>query len=307
MACLFCFEKPKTNFEFIKLTVLYLLAVLPFVYYLQTAISHKVSYTPSSDWIYSYYRHPHHIGLFRDLSYFYSKHFYGVLLSFIALIFSIHYFKIAKKTAIKRLNHFVFLSILGVLFFVVVAYFDTQGVLLKYYPFRINTVTTFALTLLITIFLYKGFKANYKPLLSRIVFMISLLFLLKSSVATFKGLYQNLKQRDTLAIHTVGEYVRAHTKKDAVVLSFVEDLSITRRFERDQFVVYKFIPAVMNDIPDWYERIQYKSRLTKNIDLLKQKRPDYKIDYLLSKDNVDSDILELVFSENGLHLYKVKL
>jgi len=88
-------------------------------------------------------------------------------------------------------------------------------------------------------------------------------------------------------------------------LSFYDDLSLNRKMERDRFVVYKFIPAEMNKIPDWYERVNYKRALTKNIALLKDRKKSYTIDYVLTRHPIDTDILELRYSNGPYYLYRV--
>lgn len=305
MACLFVFEKPKQKLEFVKLGLAYTIALLPFIYYLKAAVVNTVDFFPSVDWIYSYFRHPHHIGLFRDMSYFYSKHFYGVLLSIIALYFSFYFFRINTNENLKRLNNFVLLSLIGVLLAVIIAFFDSEGVLIKYYPFRINTLTTFLLTLILTTFVFSGFKSEYVKVLTHITIMISMLFVLKLSKPTITSWYSHFTQNEYEVINEMGDFIKQKTEKDAVVLSFLYDLSLNRRMERDRFVLYKFIPAEMNKIPEWYERVLFKRKMASNLELLRDRKDSYKIDYLLAKRKINSNLLELVKTNDAYYLYKV--
>lgn len=305
MACLFLFEKPKQKLEFVVLGLGYSLVLIPFLFYLNTAVSNTIEYSPSVDWIYSYFRHPHHIGLFRDMSYFYSKHFYGILLSLIALCFSIYFFRINKNEDLKRLNNFVLLSLTGVLIAVIIAFFDREGVLIKYYPFRINTLSTFILTLILTSFIFSCLKKKYIKVITHITIMISMLFVLKLSNPTVTNLYSHVTQNKHQDLNDMGNYIKQHTEKDAVILSFLSDLSLHRRMERDRFVLYKFIPAEMNKIPEWYERVLFKRKLETNLELFKDRKASYKIDYLLAKNSVSSNLLELVKTNDVYYLYRV--
>jgi hypothetical protein len=305
MGCILFFEKPKQRFDHIKLGLIYVLALLPFVYYLKQAVDGSIDFSPSVDWIYAYFRHPHHIGVFRDLGYFYSHHFYGVLLTAIALCFSFYFHKVAKNDYLKRLNVFVLLSLSWVLIAVIIAFFDTEGVVIKYYPFRILTVSTFILTLILSMFIFSSIRSEYLKVWKTITILISFLFILKISKPTLTGLYTYYAQNPYLALNAMGAYVKQHTKKDAVVLSFMSDLSLNRRLERDRFVVYKFIPADMIDIPEWYERELFKRNMATNLELLKDRKPSYKIDYLLAKHPINSILLELVHQEDTYYLYKV--
>lgn len=303
--CLLIFEKPKRKLDFVKLISAYLIVTIPFIIYLLTAVSATVSSTPNADWIYSYFRHPHHIGIFRDMSYFYTSHLHGVLLTLVALGFSFMFYRVNKDTKLKRLNNFVLLSLIGVLAAVVISYFDRDGVLIKYYPFRINTVTTFVLTLILTWFIFSSIKAEFKKIVVYGTILISLLFLVKLATPTLTSYHDHFIKNENKAINEMGDYIKKNTDKNAVVLSFLNDPSLQRRMERDRFVVYKFIPAEMKMIPEWYERELFKRQLSKNLELLGERNENYSIDYLLSKKRIDSSLLELVNFNGVYYLYKV--
>jgi hypothetical protein len=299
-------ERQKVKFEVFKIAGFYVLAIIPLLFYIKTAISGQVEYSPSVDWIYSYFRSPHHTGIFRDMSYFYSRHFYGISISIIALWFSFYFCKINKDEQLNRVNNFILLSILGVLIAVVIAFFDREGILLKYYPFRINTMTTFALTLLLSAFVFSSFKPEYLKILTQITLLISILFLLRLYKPNVKNLVSYFAQNDKEALIDISNYIKENTPKDAVVLSFLGDLSVNRRMERDRFVVYKFIPAEMSKIPEWYERELFKRKMAGNIDHIKERKESYKIDYLLARNKTNSDLFELITSNKVYYLYKLK-
>ncbi|MFC4721203.1 hypothetical protein ACFO5O_02635 [Geojedonia litorea] len=305
MGTLVFFEKPKQGYEFLKLGLIYVLALVPFVLYLRQAVTGAVEFSPSVDWIYSYFRHPHHLGIFKDLGYFYSHHFYGVCTTFIALCFSLYFHRFATSEQLKRLNGFVLLSLSWVLIAVVIAFFDKEGVLLKYYPFRILTISTFVVSLLFSIFIFSSLRSKYLQVWKTLIILISFICIVKLAKPNLKGLYVYFNQNPYLALNAMGSYVKTHTKKDAVVLSFLSDLSLNRRLERDRFVVYKFIPADMKAIPEWYERELYKRQLANNLELLKDRKPSYKIDYVLAKQPLKSNLLELVHREDTYYLYKL--
>lgn len=307
LAALFIFEKPKQKFGFIKLGVIYVLALIPFVLYLKTAVITKVDYTPSVNWIYTYFRSPHHVGLFRDMSYFYSKHFYGVLTAVIALYFSLYYYKVENNVKLKRLNNFVLLSLIGALIFVVISFFDKEGVILKYYPFRVNVLTTFVITLIISMFIFSSLKSEFLRIFKQMTTLIALVILLKMTITTSFGLYKSLKTNNTKALTEIAEYIKHNTNKEDVVMSFLDDLSLSRRMERDRFVVYKFIPAEMNAIPEWYERELFKRKLAEDFNFIINKPNNYRIDYFLTRTQTNSDLIELIKSNSQYFLYKINI
>jgi len=306
MMVLFLFDKSKPTFYYVKLAITYCFLIIPFIIYLKTAVDSTVEYTPSVDWIYSYYRHPHHIGLFKDLSYFYSKHFIGVILSGIALIFSILFFRIQTTERLEKLNQFVLVSLFGVLIAVLIAFFDKEGVIIKYYPFRINTLTVFVLTLILSSLVFISVKKEYKSAYSILIVFLSTIFLLQLAQPNFKNIYSFLTKTDT-RMERLSVYVKTETERDAVVLNATGELSLTRHIERDPFIEYKFIPAIMSEIPGWYERVLFKNSLLQDIQVLKHKEHSYTIDFILTKRSIDVEFLELVYADVGYYLYKVDL
>ena len=70
-------------------------------------------------------------------------------------------------------------------------------------------------------------------------------------------------------------------------------------------MVYKFIPANLKEIPEWYERELFKRKMAVDINLLKGRKDNYRIDYLLAKHAINSDLLKLVHANEAYYLYKV--
>ena len=219
IASLLLFGGSKHRVKYLKLLAIYIVCLIPFVIYLKSAVVNTVDHSPSADWIYSYYRHPHHIGLFKSLGYFYSKHFYGVLLSIFALIFSIYFFKVNTNEKLARLNHFILLSLAGVLIWVVIAYFDTEGILIKYYPFRVNTLTTLLLTLLVTHFLFTAIKQEFLSIFQFMIVCVSLIYLLKLGKPTLENMYAYLFEDTHTELIDACDYIKQNTPRDAVILS----------------------------------------------------------------------------------------
>lgn len=306
MASVFFFDKSKPLKFYGILAGVYALALLPFILYLKAAVAGNVDYSPSPDWIYSYFRSPHHVGLFRDLSYFYSKHFYGVLFAIIALVFSLGFFKYNKDKVLLKLNNFVLLSLVGVLLAVVIAFFDKQGTFLKYYPFRINTTTTFVFTLLIAQFVFDNLKDETLKLVKSLTVMVAFLFLLKLAMANAIESKNYLKTNATSSLSEMCNFIKDNTSKDAVIFTQLSDLSLNRKMERDLFVVYKFIPAQMSAIPEWYERELFKRKVAKDFKLLNTRKESYKIDYVLSQKKLNAENLKLFNSNKDYYLYTVK-
>ena len=307
MLCLFLFYEPAKRKQYLYIFLVYVLLMLPFAWYLSEAVSNKVQYTPTVDWIYTYFRSPHHTALFKDLTYFYDKHFYGVIWSIMAFLFCIYYFKKNRFKPIGKLNVFVLVSLFTVFIGVIIAIFDREGVLLKYYPFRIVTVSTLLFTLIMVKFLFDSIKGEIVPVVQYLVIFMAAVGLMRFIQPTLLGMYRHFKSDPYAAINDMSEFIKANTNKGDVILCFGGELSLNRRTERDRFVVYKFIPAVLNDIPEWYERQRYKNELEKNFEKIIEKPDNYRIDYLLSTGKLESENLESVYSNGRYRLYKINL
>ena len=290
--------------EFLKLFV-YLIAILPFIFYLKNSTQSELLY-PSADWIYTYFRNPHHTALFQSRSYFFDSHFEGILLSFLGLCFMI-YLRLNHEHSDKEkvLSNFTILSISAVLLLVPVAYFDKEGILLKYYIYRINTVSTFVLSLFIAYWIYKVFRERYKNLLN-----FSVLSLLLYAIIPFLILRANstIDYISNQPLEKVCSYIKENTGKNDVILSLIDNgvnknLNIIRKTERSNFVSYKFVPADMSKIHEWYFRVLAKRKVEENIGALQDISKEYKIDYVLAAKRFDTPYLDLIY-EDDYYLYK---
>ena len=293
----------------------YAIGILPFVVYLTTSITVVQPTTPSADWIYTYFRAPHHTALFQSLIYFYRTHFHGVLLAVIALLISLVLLPTVRRLELKRLNLFVVLSLTGTLVAVVLAYFDKTGQFVKYYPFRINALTTFAFTLHLTYLLTDFDYKRYAPAVNLTIVALAAFFTLRALLPNAFLSYQYFSGASA-AFDEMSAYITNHTERDAVILYLGDpksaladsdgDLSLTRKTRRSRFVSYKFIPAELSKIPDWYDRVRMKQAVLADIDRLPELKARYRVDYLLTTRDINAASLHLVKSVPPYFLYEIK-
>ncbi len=118
------------------------------------------------------------------------------------------------------------------------------------------------------------------------IIILSILFLSKAGIPNAVHLKDYLLEREDKSLNNICEYVYKNTKRDDVIFSFVEDLTITRKCRRDRFVVYKFVPAEMCKIHDWYQRVLIRRKVLEDLNYLKEASKQYKINYLLSIKNI---------------------
>ena len=289
---------------------LYSLLLAPFVYYLANEIilhSSKTNGIFSADWIYTYYRNPHHTAIFSSLDYFYDYHAKGVLWSFVIAVVSICIFPEVLVPKLFQLNKFVVVMSCILFVNVILAFFDKEGHFLKYYPFRLASMQLF-LFYIIALSVVKEYFVKQHIFQSAAIVIVLFFFGMSVILNAYKMI--RFIRNTNSSFYEMTTYINQHTPKDAVVYyaDKSEDftLSFTRKAQRDRFVVYKFVPAGTNKIYEWYDRIQIQQKSEKNIDSLLKARIKYKIDYVLTKDSIVNDGFVPVKKAGAYMLYKLQ-
>ena len=287
---------------------LYSQNVAPFLIYLFGTLPTEeiIKEGISADWIYTYYRHPNHTALFPNLKYFISNYLMSILGGFFALVITVT-FSIYTKYSFKQriLNFFVISSLIGVITLLGLVIFDRTGTYLKYYPFRINTLSAFFFTMLVGIWLEKYFIN--KKLLSRLFFVFAVFLFIEPIMMNFYRNYYFLKNREKL--DEVCEYVKEQTPKNSVIFCFFEDPSVSRKTERNLFSIFKFVPSDLNLIHSWYNRVELKKKIIGNSDILCNNiRIEPKIDFVIAKNgnSFTPDCFQLKFRNQEYSIYELK-
>lgn len=288
----------------LKNLLIYIIPIIPLFIYIIPAAKVTVNSEVDINWIFTNYRNPHHTAIFKNFAYFYKEHFYGVVLSIIGLYFSIRNNKNVIEEKFRLLNNFVILSLIGVLFFVIVAFFDKNGVILKYYPFRINTLTTFILTIFVTKWIFNIISKEKHKLIYQYIFLFTIMMLLKTTVPNIISQIKYLKNKELISL---SKFVKKETKKDAVIFSINEDLVQRRKLEREHFIMEKHVSSNLNDLPEWYNRVLTKKEILNNFSKINDATKKYKIDYIVSKNKIEVNNIQLIYSNKKYFLYKIKI
>ena len=264
--------------------------LLPFVWYLVSEIVFHASTIQagvSADWIYSYYRNPHHTGIFYSIDYFYDNHAIGVLWSMIiGCITAVVYPKILRSDLL-HVNKLVFIISCILFVNVVLAFFDREGHFVKYYPFRLGSIQLF-LFYLLTCSIIASYFTRQESFQSIFLLTVVAFF----GIAVLLNVYKMARfiKKDGKPFYQMAAYIKQHTPKDAVIYysDKAEDysLSFIRVSERDRFVVYKFVPAGTDKIYKWYDRILLQEKIDKDPSAIMEAKKNYKIDYVLTTDSL---------------------
>ncbi|MGB0424327.1 MAG: hypothetical protein ACPGED_08390, partial [Flavobacteriales bacterium] len=161
-----------------------------------------------------------------------------------------------KKELFPRLlsRWFIIASVTGSLVFVLIAMFDHEGVLLKYYPFRIMTLSTFFMGVYFVDWLYKAFAEKSLQFV-RLGLLLLILFgfinlFIPNALSNRYALFREDPLEQTCA------FIKAESKLGKTIFSFEGNAKVTRLTERDRFCVNKFIPADFSKVQEWYVKDQ---------------------------------------------------
>ncbi len=286
--------------------------LLPFVFYLKTGLSagdlsqelsHKV------DWIYTYFRSPHHTAIFKDGKYFMDTHFSGVLMTLLAflLLFLARPRMDAAEKQIKKLADLTLIIGAGLLVSVVLAFFDKHGSFVKYYPFRINALFVFCAWAVAFWGIKNWLFERFQPSFYNLAVLLTAVLLNGHTIAM--NLNANVKHffAPKKDLETVAKFIRENTPPDSKILFLGSemdcDLSLTRKMQRDNFVVYKFTPAGTSTVLNWYDRVQEREQISKQFEHVFETRKKYRIDYLMSEQKIASDSISLIFNNDKYYIY----
>ncbi|GJL80155.1 MAG: hypothetical protein NPINA01_31440 [Nitrospinaceae bacterium] len=241
------------------------------------------------NWIYVFYRIPNLApfveGKLNTAANWEAQRILTVAVCFVLAIFWHRRNETPEK--IKFFSHFII--IIGAFFFtfLVAAYFDRSGDLLKFRPFR--GASLFTLFVLIEIVIFAKFKFT-SPKAQTLVSHLSMATL---AVLFVYGTGRNLNEKyiDTvffpdekkLAWREVTSFAKNQTERQAVFLikGIPESVSWTfsRNANRDVFVLKKFVPIDKNKWHEWYQRLHVR---VENEAQMADLRKKYKLDYYIT-------------------------
>jgi len=288
------------------------LAVAPLLAYL---VAFQADSTPVRDgvhasWIYVYWRNAHHTAPFIDGAVNWDF-LPGVIGCAVALVLCALAVRRLTDPAIRSLNRLngVFLAMLFAA--LVAGWFDREGEILKYYPFRVASLAL--LTSGVEALAWLRHHARPSATLerhARVPLALACLWLVWVGVGRIDKFSESPgidRARETAA------FAREHTERDAVFL-FLDDpelrfdkfelVSFMRRAERERFVVRKFIPAG-DKVYEWYHRMLERERVERDLGHLATLRRDYRIDYVVSRvPRISPELREVFRSDDGVTVYR---
>jgi hypothetical protein len=306
-------EKTKLK-QVIAYGVVYFISILPLLVYMYygTIGMPDVESEVSINWIYTYYRNPHHTAPFKSIDLFFRNYFWGILISIAALGLSLKYRiqLFAKNTFQKKLTNLLIATVIQQIVMLVVAVFDREGVILKTYPFRTSVITMLLLGILLFSIIDRTVKFNKffffkKHYVDAILIMVTIAIL---SLKTSKYESSQLLGNYSDSYDALTTYVSENTNKEALIISLDKELpfSFMRKTQRNQFVVGKIIPSDKVKIVEWYKRIEDRKKLIENINFIDSIKMKYDVTHGISKNPIEHVNLNLIYENEAYHIYELK-
>lgn len=301
-----------------KMGALYILVAAPFIAYLFTNYFMDNPITVNginTNWIYTAIRVPHHTYPFKSADYFVSHFLRGSLMAFISFMLSLFYFRRLKDEELSFFNTLNIIIFTQQFLFLAIAYFDTNGFLLRYYPFRLSCLAALFTYIILVLYAKRHFLSVLPKHLAEIirarsrfmagVVLIVIAFFVVSSMGRHM---RNIRKYNGEEARKAGLYswVKNNTCKDDVfILRGYDDLGFIRNTDREVFSIFKFVPTRSRAIYEWYVRFMENERFNNDISHIKKIRDAYRVDYVVSTKAAGDARLDLVYKDKAYFLYKI--
>ena len=213
----------------VKESVIYIILLLPFAYYLGTEIAHSGSVINgvNIDWVYVYFRNPHHLAplsVKEMLPEILSEIAITALL-FIATIFIFRKYKGELTRNLFWLNIIVFTLLFA---FLGISLVDKKGVLLKFYLFRFAALGCFLMYLYLIIIVKLAVKI--KPWIFSLFLLLGFFLIISQGVEFYNDVFRENQKKD---YKELVEYIRNKTSASQVFLTLDDyELSFSRVTQR---------------------------------------------------------------------------
>ena len=300
--------------ELAQISLLYVLGILPLLLFLAPNIFSGPSNINGMNlnWIYVFYRVPEQAPFVNgklNLSETWELRKIITVGFYFILAWVIHKRKYDSRD-IKAINDFNIIIPAFILMFLVVAYFDRTGDILKFRPFR-GVSLYFFLVLTEALLLTKLYLTREKTLatfsqVSGVVLAILITYGTGRNIANKYIEPYLLKDKGDIAMEEVMSFAKNKTEKDSIFL--VKGInerkywSFSRHTNRDLFVLFKFIPIDKSKWYEWYQRVHVKVDNAEQMAALKEK---YKLDYYLTIPSRPR-IGEVVFENSHYIISRIK-
>ena len=245
-------------------------------------------------------------------------------MAIIAFVLSLTLYRRQIPSRYKWINTFLTIILAQNLLFLIVALFDKNGFIAKFYPWRGSTLAMFFFQIATLIMLryiwmpkiYKSFKEKYSLIRRKTFYLAQMglalticIVILSFKVADRIEKYRSNEPGWIAVDEMAGRLNEISEKGDMFMLLGEETLyniSIPRKAERDVYYFFRCIPSQTQSIYDWYIRGLEQDKVKADTEYLFSSGMYKKIDFIVSETNIDAPLLEMVYKSDNYRIYKIQ-
>lgn len=248
----------------IRMIIWYAIGIAPLLLYLYSVVANVPAEEDGirGDWIYVYYRLPHHLGLFKTMPYFIHTHLTGVLWTlfwWILIWTKRQVWQGSRPWNLLQQIH----TVMGlfIMLFIIVAWVDATyrdhagGLLLKSYPFRQDALFKFFTLLL---FAFWAFRYLQERKWLHYLALTPVLLLILTIAQTNNNIHRNQRFVNRPEYYALTNWISENTPERSVLIPYRipenERITLGLLSSRDPWVEWKFVPAGTEKIYPWYQR-----------------------------------------------------
>jgi len=300
--------------------------LLPFLVYIWLGLmsgNENIINGVNTGYLYAYVRNPHHIGILKSWDYFYHYHLGKVIMACIAFYLALTLYRKQMPARFKWMNTFLIIILAQNLLFLIVALFDKNGFVAKFYPWRGSTLAMLFFQMATIIMLryiwmpkiYDLLKQKYNFIRSRFFYLaqMGLFLIITITILAFKVDDRIAKARINQPgwdeVNIVSEKLNEVSKTGDMFMLLGEEslysISIPRKAARDVYYFFRCIPSQSQAIYEWYCRGQEQEKVKADPNYLVSSGLDKKISFIVSSGDLNEDFLELLYKTDNYRIYKV--
>ncbi len=259
---------------------------------------------PSPSYIYSYIRQYKMVLPFYSLSNFLINWLPGILVH-IGLFVGILILQRKDNEKLDNLYSLLSVSSLVLIVLLVISFFDVEGVLAKFYPYRYTSLLLFFFILFYIINIHSSStdqQKNYADISIVILLPFLLINLATNAAYEYKEIYIKDDNKEKLY-----KYIEVNTKQNEIVLIQPEleekFFDFERKLSRPTLITFKYIPSSKEGLTEWYKRREFKAQIfeKKTID------NPYPFSYMLYRNEDTHEYTEgqIIYKNPEYVLYEV--
>ena len=264
---------------------LFILLTFPWLCYLLNDIlvsQQKIINSVNLDWVYTYFRNPHHTVTFHMGWPWFRKHrIEGMGMLLIAAILGSLLYPKTKNIIQKNAWLFCFATYVILWIVFVFSYFDVTGRFLKFYVYRIAGIS-FLLTLMAILSHLKVWlqAQTFHHTIYTTLLLCSLLYL---PIKVNDNLNKESK-RKSVGYSQVLQYLQSEGSPGQVVVCLFNSFkaNLPRETRLEPIVSYKFVPSGTEKLYEWYKRLKEKEKVENNLDLLEEYCIKHQVSFIVS-------------------------